>query len=171
MRAPASFATTITGGSGADVLRAADGTTADILIGGAGNDILVANAGLSTLTGGAGADVFRIAVASNNVNSHSTITDFTAGDLLQIVGITAFRSASVTLAGTAVFQDFANAAISALEVNQAGWFQFAGNTYVVADMVADSTSFHNGQDFVVMLTGLIDLSNASFNSTYHTIAL
>ena len=165
-------ATTITGGSGADVLTAATGTTADILIGGAGNDILVANKGLSTLTGGAGADVFRIAVASNNVNSHSTITDFTAGDLLQIDGITAFRSASVTLAGTAVFQDFANAAINALTIGQAGWFQFAGNTYVVADVGAnDGATFQNGQDFVVMLTGLVDLSNASFNSTHHTIAL
>jgi len=165
-------ATTITGGSGADVLTAATGTTADILIGGAGNDILVANKGLSTLTGGAGADVFRIAVASNNVNSHSTITDFTAGDLLQIDGITAFRSASVTLAGTAVFQDFANAAINALAIGQAGWFQFAGNTYVVADVGADNgTTFQNGQDFVVMLTGLIDLSNASFNNTHDTIAL
>ena len=143
-----------------------------MLLGGAGNDILVANAGLSVLTGGAGADVFRVATASLNVNSHATITDFAAGDLLQFAGgITAFASAAVTLAGTAVFQDFANAAINALTTGQAGWFQFAGNTYVVADVGAESTSFQNGQDFVVMLTGLVDLSNASFNSTHHTIAL
>ena len=166
-------ATTIRGGSGADVLTAATGTTADVLIGGAGNDVLVANAGLSVLTGGAGADVFRVATASLNVNSHATITDFAVGDLLQFgsTDITAFASAAVTLAGTAVFQDFANAAINSLATGEAGWFQFGGNTYVVADMGEEGTAFVNGQDFVVMLTGLVNLGNASFNDTHNTIAL
>lgn len=86
-------ATTIKGGSGADVLAAATGTTADVLSGGAGNDVLVSNAGLTTLTGGEGADVFRIATASLNVNSYSTVTDFAAGDLLQIAGIGSFAAA------------------------------------------------------------------------------
>ncbi|WP_284466711.1 beta strand repeat-containing protein [Diaphorobacter nitroreducens] len=165
-------ATTIKGGSGNDVLTAATGTTADVLIGGAGNDTLVANAGMSTLTGGAGNDLFVIGTASANVNSYATITDFAAGDLLKMTGIDSFASAKVSLGDTAVFQDYANAALNALNANAGGWFQFSGNTYVVADMGADSTSgFVNGQDFIVKLTGLVDLSNASFNNDSDTIAL
>lgn len=170
-------ATTIKGGSGNDVLTAATGTTADVLVGGAGNDTLVANAGLTTLTGGDGNDVFRIATPSLDVNSYATITDFAAGDLLQIAGAASFASAKVTLGDTAVFQDYANAAMNALVQAvpgtdvAVGWFQFGGNTYVVADAGAESTTFVNGQDLVVKLTGLVDLTNASFNNTYDTIAL
>jgi S-layer protein len=165
-------ATTIKGGSGNDVLTAATGTTADVLIGGAGNDTLVANAGMSTLTGGAGNDLFVIGTASANVNSYATITDFAAGDLLKMTGIDSFASAKVSLGDTAVFQDYANAALNALNANAGGWFQFSGNTYVVADMGTDSTSgFVNGEDFIVKLTGLVDLSNASFNNDSDTIAL
>ena len=165
-------ATTIKGGSGADVLTAAAGTTADVLLGGAGNDTLTANAGLSTLTGGEGNDLFVINVASANVNSYATITDFAAGDLLKVTGIASFASAKVALGDTAVFQDYANAAVNALAATAGGWFQFGGNTYVVADMGVDSTDgFINGQDFIVKLTGLVDLSNASFNNDSDTIAL
>lgn len=169
-------ATTIKGGSGNDVLTAATGTTADVLIGGAGNDTLIANAGLSVLTGGEGNDLFVIGTASANVNSYATITDFGAGDVLQLVGADSFASAAVTLGDTAVFQDYANAAINALGANDAGWFQFGGNTYVVVDIATggtsvDGTTFDNGDDFIVKLTGLIDLSQASFNATTGTVAL
>lgn len=164
-------ATTIKGGSGNDVLTAATGTTADVLVGGAGNDTLTGNAGLSTLTGGAGNDLFVLNVASLDVNSYATITDFAAGDLLNVTGVSAFKSAKVTLGDTAVFQDYANAAINTLLTTEAGWFQFGGNTYVVADIGAETTTFTNAQDFVIKLTGLVDLSNASFNNTSDTIAL
>lgn len=164
-------ATTIKGGSGNDVLTAAAGTTADVLLGGAGNDTLTGNAGLSTLTGGAGNDLFVLNVASLDLNSYATITDFAAGDLLQVSGVSAFKSAKVTLGDTAVFQDYANAAINTLLTTEAGWFQFAGNTYVVADMGAETTAFTNAQDFVIKLTGLVDLTNASFNNVSDTIAL
>lgn len=164
-------ATTIKGGSGNDVLTAATGTTADVLVGGAGNDTLTGNAGLSTLTGGAGNDLFVLNVASLDVNSYATITDFAAGDLLKVTGVSAFKSAKVALGDTAVFQDYANAAINTLLTTEAGWFQFGGNTYVVADIGAETTTFTNAQDFVIKLTGLVDLSNASFNNTSDTIAL
>jgi S-layer protein len=168
-------ATTIKGGSGNDVLTAAQGAgvvTADVLLGGAGNDTLVSNAGLNVLTGGAGNDIFKIGVASLNVNSYATITDFAAGDLLEMTGISAFKSAAVTLGGTAVFQDFANAAINSLATGEAGFFQFGGDTYVVADLgLTVSTSFVDTEDFIVKITGAVDLSNASFNDTFNTIAL
>lgn len=164
-------ATTIKGGSGSDNLTAATGTTADVLLGGDGADVLTANAGLDTLTGGAGRDTFVIGTASANVNSYATITDFTADDVIKLTGADSFASAKVTLGDTAVFQDYANAAINALGASDAGWFQFGGNTYVIADIGANETTFNNGQDFIVKLTGLVDLTNASFNSTSATIAL
>jgi S-layer protein len=43
--------------------------------------------------------------------------------------------------------------------------------HVVADIGAGTTTFTNAQDFVIRLTGLMDLSNASFNNTSDTIAL
>jgi S-layer protein len=170
-------ATTIKGGAGNDYLVAATGTTADMLWGGAGNDKLVANAGLSILTGGAGNDVFVIDTASFELNAYATITDFTAGDLLMIDGAVSFKPAKVVLnATTASFQSYANAAMIELGVNGAGWFQFGGDTYVVADFetsvpLASQSTFVNGEDFIVKLTGLIDLSQASFNNTHDTIAL
>ncbi|MFY8142546.1 MAG: S-layer protein [Caulobacter sp.] len=163
-------ATTITGGSASDTLTAATGTTADVLNGGAGNDALNGNAGLSILTGGAGNDTFGI-VAAANVNSYNTITDLSAGDLIKITGITSFTNAKVTLGDTAVFQDYANAAINALAANGAGWFQYAGNTYIVADLGANGTAFTNAEDAIVKLTGLVDLSGAALNSTNGTIGL
>jgi len=87
-------------------------------------------------------------------------------------GIISFASAKVTLGSTAVFQDYANAAIAQLGVNAAGWFQFGGDTYIVADKgINGATSFTNGEDFVIKLAGMVDLTNASFNSDYFTIAL
>jgi S-layer protein len=164
-------ATTIKGGSGNDVLTAATGTTADVLTGGLGQDTLTGNAGLSTLTGGAGNDLFVVNVASQNVNSYSTVTDFVAGDLLKFTGSDSFQAAKVSLGSTAVFQDFANSAVNGVGPNDLAWFQFGGDTYVVMDAGVDSTTFVDGQDFVVKLTGVVDLANASYNVTHGTIGL
>ncbi len=165
-------ATTIRGGSGNDKLSAATGTTADVLLGGSGDDTLTGNAGLSKLTGGAGNDVFVVNVASQNVNSYATITDFTAGDLIQFTGAKGLQAAKVSLGSTAVFQDYANSAVNSAKVGELTWFQFSGDTYVVMDNGNDSNSgFVNNEDFVVKVTGLVDLTNASFNDTYGTIGL
>jgi S-layer protein len=164
-------AETITGGSGKDVLTAHVGSVADVLIGGAGDDTLTGNAGLSTLTGGAGNDLFVVNAASLNVNSYATITDFAAGDRIAMTGADSFVAAKVTLGDTAVFQDYANAVINTVGLNDVAWFQFGGNTYLVMDATADTATFTEGQDFVVKLTGLVDLSGASFNDTSDTISL
>ncbi len=163
-------ATTITGGTGNDSLTAATGTNAHTLIGGAGNDTLTTNSGLSTLTGGAGNDTFVIG-ATANANSYSTITDFSAGDTIQITGATTFTNAKVVLGDTAVFQDYANDAINTLAAGGSAWFQYAGNTYIVTDLGANTTTFTNAQDSIVKLTGLVDLTTASFNATGGTISL
>ncbi|WP_374582740.1 beta strand repeat-containing protein [Pseudoduganella sp.] len=144
---------------------------ADVLNGGAGNDTLIAKQGMATLTGGAGNDLFVIDTAPLNVNSYSTITDFTSADLIQFAGATSFVAAKVTLGDTAVFQDYANAAINSIGANSVAWFQFGGATYVVMDAGANSSAFDNANDMIVKLTGNVDLTNASFNSQYGTIGL
>ncbi len=171
-------ATTITGGSAGDSLTAATGTTADVLNGGGGNDKLTSNSGLTSLTGGTGADLFVIGSSSANSSVYTTITDFTSSDLIQLSGVDTFSSTAVALADTAVFQDYVNAALTLLStaggtVDAAGWFQFGGNTYIVMDVktTESTTSFVGSEDVIVRLSGLIDLSNATFNATHGTIGL
>jgi len=160
-------AETIKGGALANTLAASTGTSlADTIIGGAGNDTITANQGLDVLTGNGGNDTFVI-VASANVNSYATITDANAGDVIKLVdggGTDTFSSAKITLAATAVFQDYANAAVNSNggAAGAISWFQYGGDTYVVENKTAATTDFINGTDLVVKLTGLIDLSTAAF---------
>jgi Ca2+-binding RTX toxin-like protein len=60
----------------------------DTLIGGAGDDILNGGAGADTLTGGPGNDTFLFGTGGGK----DKITDFSAGDILQISGYTAAQS-------------------------------------------------------------------------------
>jgi len=167
-------AETVKGGTGANSLTAAAGTVGDTLIGGAAGDTLTANAGLDTLTGGAGNDKFVVASPGANVNTYSTITDATAGDVLVLSDkgmLETFNATKVVLGDTAVFQDYANAVIQingdASTNGKIGWFQFNGNTYIVESMHNGATtpSFVNGTDLVVKLSGLVDLSSASLVQT------
>jgi len=168
------LAETVTGGSGDDILTALAGTTADVLLGNAGADKLTANAGLCTLTGGVGNDKFVIGTSGANLNTYSTITDAVTGDMVQLKdqGTEAFNATKVTLAGTAVFQDYANAVVTAggdaSTDAKIGWFQFGGDTYLV-ESLHDATlvgqgSFQNGIDVVVKLAGLVNLSSTSLNT-------
>jgi S-layer protein len=157
-------AATITGGSGDDTIVGAANN--DVLVGGAGKDKLTADGELVTLTGGAGNDTF-VMNTTDTVNGYATITDLTAGDVIDTLAAT-FKSTSInSLVGdTASFQDLANAAVNAVAADGAAWFQYSGNTYLVVDEVAaNSTSFVNGTDQIIKITGLVNLSNAVFNST------
>jgi len=165
----------ITGGSAADTLTGSGNS--QTLNGGAGADTLIVTGDLATLSGGAGNDIFMMNKPSN-VNSYSTITDLTAGDVIDLdsanAGTVVFTKSAVVLAGTAVFQDYANAAVNALgtDSNDAAWFQFDGNTYIVQS--GDTTSgndFVNGTDSIIKITGLVDLSTASYNQTYGTLEI
>lgn len=165
--AAGTVAETITGGSGNDQLTAS--AAADVLIGNAGNDTLIAGSGLATLTGGAGNDTFVIQTASTNVNSYATITDAARGDYIRLAdtaGAETFSSTAISLAPTAVFQDYANAAIATNTV-QGGivWFQYGGDTYIVQESGNNTANtFTNGTDLIVKLTGVVDLSTASFDT-------
>lgn len=172
-----SAAETVTGSAtAANTLTAQTGTTADTLIGGAGNDTITGNSGLDTLTGGGGNDTFVIGVASN-VNTYATITDAHVGDTIEFAGLISttaqFSQTQVTLASTAVFQDYANAAVhtAAVAAGDAAWFQYGGNTYIVVNNKGTETTFTNGTDAIVKLTGTIDLSHTSLSTSHGSLLI
>lgn len=149
-------------------------TTANILEGGAGNDSLTANAGMVKMYGGAGNDIFNIITASINVNSAATIMDLSSGDVIKFANADSFKAAGITLDSTAVFQDYANAAIASITTNNdLAWFQYSGNTYIIQEKNAGTNPdvFVNAEDFVVKIAGLVDLSTASFNAQFGTLEI
>lgn len=162
---------TIKGGSAADTLTA--NFQGDILMGNGGNDTLsVGGESLVSLTGGAGADIFNVGAATTNVNSYSTIMDLEMGDRVRFTaGAADFLSAQISLdPSTAVFQDYANAAINSSDTGDVTWFQYNGNTYVIEN-VSNAASFVNGTDVIVKFNGLVDLSTAAFSSSDDTLLI
>ncbi|NVM75111.1 S-layer protein [Duganella sp. SG902] len=163
-------AETIKGGTAADTLTAAG--NGDTLNGGAGADTLIVGGNLATLTGGAGNDTFNVAAATTNVNSYATITDLTAGDIIKFAASAVdFNASKVSLADTAVFQDYANAAIASTDTGDVSWFQVGGNTYVIDNVSNNASAFVNGSDIIVKITGLVDLSHSSFSATNNTLVI
>ena len=69
----------------------------DVLEGGSGNDILEGGINNNTLTGGTGNDIFLMTTLTN---SHDTITDFQAGDRIDVsaLGISDFASVQAIFA-------------------------------------------------------------------------
>ncbi len=167
----------VKGGSAADTLTATGNSQK--LHGGAGADTLVVTGNLTELTGGAGADTFNIGDATTNVNSYATITDLAAGDKIKFSeGAANFAASKVVLANTAVFQDYANAAIAASSDGEVSWFQFAGDTYIIENVAIggqlipdNEVTFTNGSDIIVKITGLVDLSTASFSASADTLLI
>lgn len=68
----------VTGGAGNDILGGQGGK--DIIFGGAGNDEISGGTGDDILTGGSGNDTFNFKLG----DGHDTITDFTAGDKINL---------------------------------------------------------------------------------------
>ncbi|WP_404342587.1 beta strand repeat-containing protein [Vreelandella venusta] len=179
-------AMTITGGAGDDTLTASTGADAkaDVLVGGAGDDVLYAGSNGAKLTGGEGNDLFVLTAdaanaGSKDANAYSEITDFAAGDLLQLQAFTSgatdevggFAKLAATLdEGTAVFSDFVNAAILEAAAGNAVWFNFQDSAYVAVDNGDETTSFANGEDMVIKLTG-VDGNDLSWNADFATVAL
>jgi len=166
-------ATTVTGSAtAANIITANTGTTAVTINGGSGSDILTANAGLDVLHGNGGIDTFVVQTASASTNVYTTVADFVKGDSLTLVnlGTETFATAKISLAGTASFTDYLNAATGTADNSSDGaitWFQFNGNTYVV-EALGDHTlatgsngAFVVGTDIVVALTGTLDLSHSN----------
>lgn len=176
--------------SGNNVVNAGNGTNsftattgANTYTGGSGVDTVTVGGGVNTLTLGAGADRVNFTAVNVNGNSYSTITDAAAADTISFVGVTAVTStqagalgARITLANTAVFQDFLDAAVAGDGTGAGGaiirWFQFNGDTYVVVDNSSASTYQNaNGAngDFVVKLTGTINLATSTITGEVLTL--
>lgn len=162
---------TVSLGNGVNSFTATSGN--NTYTGGAGIDTVTLGGGSNTITLGAGANVFAQTAANTNVNTYTTITDAITGDSINFAnqGIETFNSSAVHLAVTAVFQDYANAVIASggdASTNGAfGWFQYSGDTYVVESHHngASTPSFLNGTDYIVKLSGTIDLSTATNSGT------
>ena len=61
----------------------------------------------------------------------------------------------------ATFANFLNAA-SELTAGTVSGFEFAGNTYVVQDNEGTATTFNAATDFIVELTGSVDLTEFTY---------
>lgn len=127
--------------------------------GGAGDDTVTLGAG-NTVTGGVGNDTFTINL-NTAVNDRSVITDFGAGDTIKMGGSAngsgadnALGDALVVNDPKATLDDYVNAATQA---DGAAWFQYEGNTYVV---VNSGVGFDASADYIVQLSGSVDLSDA-----------
>lgn len=175
---------TVKGGSNDDIITlkagvavAGTNSTKVTVDAGAGNDTIIVDANGGTLTGGAGDDTFDVtlAVATGTTEATAvltTITDLAAGDKIDFNANATgtFQTTKVTLgAGVTNLDQALAAAIDA--ANEVAWFQYAGNTYIVADTdAAVGSGTFNAGDTVVKITGLVDLSASTLAGTVLTIA-
>ena len=103
------------------------------------------------MTGGAGKDTFDASLAYGS-GIVTTITDFVLGtDTIKVTGSNSLEKATTT-SGT---YDALLTAAASQASSKAVWFQFDGNTYVVAD------TDQGVADVVVKLVGLFNLTSAT----------
>lgn len=119
-------------------------------------------------TGGEGKDTFT--VTATEMNKYATITDFGAGDKIQLkdaTSLTAEFGKAISLASTATFADYVTEAVKGNTggtSNTVSWFKFTdGYTYVVLD-ASNETTFSSGTDMVVRLQGVSDLEGVQVTS-------
>ena len=189
----ASGADTISGGSGADTISGDSGNDVlsgdtgndtitggvgnDSISGGSGNDSLNGDTGMDTMTGGAGTDTFTVSTASTNKFTYDTITDLTLADddVIVFADISAqtesWVSTAISLGAAAGFSDYLNEAANDSDaVNSViQWFTYGGNTYIVQDASSGSSTFVDGTDIVVEITGVVTLSGATLSSQSLTV--
>jgi len=165
---------TVTGGSNDDNITVAvqsdiSGTLAGrvTVVAGAGNDIITTSTAATTLTGGSGNDTFKV---SNTVATsayatapiYTTITDFAAGDTIEMGTVTVVSPKSTGIANIAAATSLEDAMAKAVYGNTTSgtstWFSYGGNTYIVNDV--DGNGF-SAADIVVKLVGAFDLTLAS----------
>lgn len=158
---------TVKTGSAKDVITLAQAATVDA---GAGDDTITSAAAGGSFTGGAGNDKFDIkaAVATGATEAtaiYATITDIAVGDTIVFDAAgTGFAGTKIALDATVTNLDLALAAASNnTTAGQITWFQYGANTYIVENV--DGTTGIDAGDVAIKLTGLIDLSNATYNAT------
>lgn len=178
----ATAGTTVIAGSGNDTLTASGEN--DVLKGGAGNDTFYAT-DLTTVHGGAGADKFYFATPTQ-LSKVSTIADLGSGDTIYlqdagaVVGKFFAAGANINPNTTTTFEAKVNASLVQTGAGEATWFQHSGNTYIVIDgndavngnpAAGAVDTYTAGEDTVIEITGLVDLSTASYNQTTGTLEI
>lgn len=179
----ATAGTEVIAGAGNDTLRASGEN--DVLKGNAGDDTFYAG-NLTTVYGGAGADKFYFATPTQ-LSKVSTIADLGSGDTIYLIDnentnavVDKFYAAGAQYNAntTTTFEAKVNASLVQTGEGEATWFQHSGNTYIVIDnddannIAAGAVDTYNaGKDVVIEITGLVDLSTASFNATTGTLEI
>lgn len=139
--------------------------------GGSADDTIKVGAFGSTLTGNGGKDMFDVqkAVVLTGATTaatavKTTITDFAAGDTIDLTSNTGVSTTlnKVTLTASVQNLDQALDLVGATQ-KAASWFNYGSDTYVVYN--ADATSGLDAGDNLVKMIGTIDLSNATISDT------
>ncbi len=167
---------TVNTGSGKDSITLAQKAT---VVAGAGDDTIVSSLAGGKFTGGAGADKFDVSASIAEATKlteatgafKNVITDFSSTDSIKLLaGNLTFNTTKVSLGALVTNLDaaLAQAAVTPAD-NSVTWFQYGADTYVVAN---DATAGFGAGDLVVKLTGLVDLTSATLNTTtdYLTLA-
>jgi hypothetical protein len=143
----------------------------DIIIGGSAADSIKASVNSSSLTGNAGADTFNVEAtpaAATASAAITLITDFTKGDKIDFAASAgAFTATKVDISASATEQ----AAIDALVAGSNSdlkWGTYNGFTYIADDVATNATM--QATDFVVKLTGTLDLATSTLSATVLTYA-
>ena len=173
-----------TGALAINVANVGSSTAGFTVKGGTAADTLTSSTFNSTLTGGAGADSFVVAASVVTTATAAgivitTITDAVATDKIVFAnqGTEVFTStkinvntATALIGGTTNALNLAIASADSTTNGQITWFQYAGDTYLVQELGADAAVVGT-DDIVVKLTGLIDLSTASYDAATNTLTL
>jgi Ca2+-binding RTX toxin-like protein len=160
-----SSANTLVGGGGTDTLSGGSGN--DTLDGGTGNDTLNGGSGTDIFTGGAGNDVFDFnagdTTSSNSLTNNDRITDFTAGDVIDLAGIDAISGGGDNAFSATLLSNAGHTAVNFSAMGQLRyyWQDAGGSQYTV---IEGNTSGGNtsGAEFRIVLNGHLDLTAADF---------
>lgn len=146
-----------TGGLTVDLSEITNAANAFVTLTGSSADDTITMGIGNTVTGGEGKDAFTATTAAEATDatvSFSTIMDFGADDTLQI-GSKATGVQKVVVTEEMTFDQAVNTALAAV-TSDVAWFEYKGNTYVVAD---SGDTFGAG-DYIVKLNGIVDLNDA-----------
>jgi S-layer protein len=170
----AASAVTIKGAATADNAVELSGFVTDLTYtGGAGVDTLTLTGGHNTVTLGGGNDVVNLQTAPASELAPTTITDFARGDSIGFTlagGPPAAGALGAAIAwggSLSTTLDLAATSTTAAGAAVVHWFTDGANTYVVVDTSNNST-FQTGADYVVKLTGVLDLSTAAMSGSVLT---
>jgi S-layer protein len=159
---------TVATGAGDDVITLAGSAKVSA---GAGDDkIVTAASAVSVMTGGAGNDHFDVQL-SVGATGGAVIADLESSDIIEVAGAYA---AAGTLgdnkdigAATSLAEalEIANGATGGVAADQVVWFQYAGNTYLYADLSDGANrGTLDANDNIVQIVGLVELEGSTYTT-------